>query len=58
MAATKKVSGLEPLPTVSESAPTGKTVEPVKTKPTLEEEALPTVEPGQVGHFSRDFKRG
>jgi hypothetical protein len=56
--AKTKVSALEPLPTVSESAPTGKIVEPVKTKPTVEEEALPTVEPGQVGHFSRDFKRG
>jgi hypothetical protein len=54
----KKVNNNGSNKKVSESAPTGKTVEPVKTKPTVEEEALPTVDPGQAGHFSRDFKRG
>lgn len=57
MATTKKASALEPLPENNEQAapvaPVGKT-----TKTTVEEEVLPTVDPGQVGHFSRDFKRG
>jgi hypothetical protein len=57
MATTKKASALEPLPENNEQAtpvgPVGTT-----TEPTVEEEALPTVDPGQVGHFSRDFKRG
>jgi hypothetical protein len=57
MAATKKVSGLEPLPTVSESAPTGKTIEPVKTNPVVTEEAHAPVDPGQVGYHSRALPR-
>ena len=57
MATTKKASALEPLPTVSESAPAKKTIEPVSTSPIVTEDAETTVDPGQVGYHSRALPR-
>lgn len=57
MATTKKASALEPLPTVSESAPAKKTIEPVSTIPVAIEEAEAPVDPGQVGYHSRALPR-
>ena len=55
--AKTKVSALEPLPENNEQVTPVAPVE-VISEPTVEEQALPTVDPGQAGHFSRDFKRG